>query len=148
MTTSLTVPSRSAAARIATLAAAAVLALAPVVGAGTAQADSNNPQGANFGRLYHDGQIVRTVATPTSQPGRGVDAIYPVVNGAAGQLSVTSAAPGDNYHGGRWAVHVVTWNVAAYLLTSDEDVLAAAEAGDITITRLPSADFVCPVASR
>ncbi len=148
MTASPTARSRTAAARITTLAATAVLALTPVIGAGTAQADSSNPQGANFGMLYHDGQVVRTVATPTSQPGRGVDAIYPVVDGAVGQLPVTSAAPGDDYHGGRWAVHVVTWNVTAYLLTSDEDIRAAAEAGDITIRRLPSADFVCPVAGR
>ena len=64
-------------------------------------------------------------ARPAS-PGRGVDAIYPVIGGVAGQLAVTAAAPGDNYHGGRWAVHVVTWNTAPYLLTSDEAVLAAA----------------------
>jgi hypothetical protein len=129
-------------------AAAAVLAFAPLALAAPALADSSNPQGANVGRLYHDGVIVRTVTTPTSQPGQGVDAIYPVANGVAGQLAVTAAAPGDNYHGGRWAVHVVTWNTAPYLLTSDEAVIAAAEAGQVTITRMPGADFVCPVAGR
>ncbi len=134
--------------RIAATAAALVLGLAPVAIAGTAQADSSNPQGANFGKLYYDGAIVRTVATPTSQPGQGVDAIYPVVGGVSGQLAVTSAAPGDNYHGGRWAVNVVSWNTTPYLLTSDEAVLAAATAGHVTIARLPNADFVCPVAGR
>ena len=148
MTPSHTATSRTTAPRIAALAAAAALALTPLVGAGTAQADSSNPQGANFGTLYYEGHVVRTVATPTSQPGRGVDAIYPVLGGVAQQLAVTSAAPGDNYHGGRWAVHLVTWNAVPYLLTSDEDVLTAAEAGDITITRIPGADFVCPVAGR
>jgi hypothetical protein len=138
----------NAVSRAAAIAAAAVLAFAPLALAAPAQADSSNPQGANFGRLYHDGAIVRTVATPTSQPGQGVDAIYPVANGVAGQLAVTAAAPGDNYHGGRWAVHVVTWNTAPYLLTSDEAVIAAAEAGHVTITRMPGADFVCPVAGR
>jgi hypothetical protein len=42
-------------------------------------------------------------------------------------------------------VNVVTWNVAPYLLTSDEAVLAAAAAGDVTITRNPAADFLCPI---
>ncbi len=96
----------------ATAAAAAVLALAPLAVAGPAQADSSNPQGANFGSLYYDGTVVRTVVTPTSTPGKGVDPIYPIMGGVEGQRPVTAAAPGDNYHGGRWAVNVVTWNVA------------------------------------
>ena len=110
-------------------------------------ADSERAK-VGFGKVFHDGDIVRTVATPTSMPGMGVDKIYPVVEGAMGQLSVTSAAPGDNYHGGRWAVYVVTWNVDPYLLTSDEAVLEAEEAGDVTVTRNPDADFVCPVAGK
>jgi hypothetical protein len=129
------------------VAATAVAIAAPFALAGPVQADSPKAA-AGFGRLFYDGTVVRTVATPTSMPGRGVDTIYPVVGGAAGQLSVTAVAPGDNYHGGRWAVHVVTWNVAPYLLTSDEAVEAAAAAGDVTITRNPAADFVCPVAGR
>lgn len=135
--------------RRATLAVLSCLVAAPLAVAATpAHADSSTPTGASFGRLYHDGTIVRTVVTPTSMPGRGVDAIYPVVDGVSGQLAVTAAAPGDNYHGGRWAVHVVTWNSTPYLLTSDEAVLAAADAGHVTITRMPAADFVCPVAGR
>ena len=63
----------------------------------------------------------------------------------SGQLAVTSAAPGDNYHGGRWAVHVVTWHVAPYLLTSEDAILAAAAAGDVTITRVAANDFLCPI---
>ena len=125
--------------------AAAVLVAAPLAFAGPAHADSDNAS-AGFGRLYYNDTVVRTVATPTSQPGAGVDVIYPVVGGVAGQLSVTAVAPGDNYHGGRWAVHVVHWLVTPYLLTSDEAVEAAHAAGDITITRAPEADFVCPVA--
>lgn len=134
--------------RIAAAAAAAVFTLAPLAIAGPAQADSSNPQGANFGKLFYDGTVVRTVVTPTSTPGKGVDPIYPIMGGVDGQMPVTAAAPGDNYHGGRWAVNVVTWDVAPYLLTSDEAVLAAAKAGHVTITRMPGADFVCPVAGR
>lgn len=114
--------------------------------AGPAQADSPNAN-VGFGLLYHDGAVVRTVATPTSQPGQGVDAIYAFPGDQAeGQLSITSVAPGDrDYHGGRWAVYVVDWNVAPYLVTSDAALLAAADAGDLTVTRMPAADFVCPV---
>ena len=128
------------------------LAIPLAIAASLAVASPANADSANaavgFGQLFHDGSVVRTVATPTSMPGRGVDAIYPVVNGATGQLSVTSAAPGDNYHGGRWAVYVVTWNVTPYLITSDSAVLLAEAAGDVTVTRMPAADFVCPVAGR
>jgi len=131
---------------VATAVAAAPLALA----ATPALADSGNAA-VGFGRLFHDGSVVRTVATPTSQPGRGVDAIYPVADGVEGQLPITSVAPGDRgYHGGRWAVHVVDFKdgVTPHLLTSDEAVDAAVLAGEVTVTRVPSADFVCPVAGK
>jgi len=118
----------------------AVLATAP------AAADSGNAA-AGFGELYHDGVVVRTVITPTSTPGKGVDAIFAFSSGVDDQLSVTSVAPGiPGYHGGRWAVYVVSWNSTPYLLTSDEAVASATAAGDITVTRMPAADFVCPVA--
>jgi len=127
--------------------AAAGLALAlTAITAPSSLADSGNAA-ASFGQLYHDGDVVRTVVTPTSTPGQGVDPIFAIPNGATGQLSVTSVAPGaPDYHGGRWAVHVVSWNVDPYLLTSDEAVAAAQASGDITVTRAPEADFVCPVA--
>jgi hypothetical protein len=118
------------------------------IAAPVATADSPNAA-ASFGRLYHDGEVVRTVVTPTSTPGQGVDAIFAFADGVEGQLSVTSVAPGSpGYHGGRWAVHVVDWQVEPHLLTSDEAVAAAASAGDVTITRMPAADFVCPVAGK
>ncbi|MDH5278057.1 MAG: hypothetical protein OEW53_03315 [Actinomycetota bacterium] len=129
----------------------AAVAAAPLVLAATpALADSGNAA-VGFGRLFHDGNVVRTVVTPTSQPGRGVDAIYPVADGVAGQMPIASVAPGDRgYHGGRWAVHLVDFvdGVTPYLLTSDEDVDAAELAGDVTVTRVPGADFVCPVAGK
>lgn len=132
------------------VAAAAATVLASPLVATPALADSPNAA-VGFGRLFHDGTVVRTVATPTSTPGRGVDAIYPVADGVPGQLAVTSVAPGSpGYHGGRWAVHLVDFadGVAPYLLTSDEAVHAAHQAGHVTVTRVTAADFVCPVAGR
>lgn len=134
----------------AVLAAAATVPLMLGFAAPAALADSDRAA-VGFGSLYHDGEVVRTVVTPTSTPGRGVDAIYAVSGGVDGQLAVTSVAPGEpGYHGGRWAVHAVSWNagVEPYLLVSDEAVLAAAQAGEVSIMRVAAADFVCPVAGR
>ena len=110
----------------------------------------NGPdKGANFGMLYYEGDTVGTVATPTSTPGKGVDVIYafpPSVPQAMGQLAITTVAPGDkNYHGGRWAVYVVQWHVAPWVLTSAEEVEVAEDMGYLSTVRMPAADFVCPV---
>ncbi len=35
--------------------------------------------------------------------------------------------------------------ITAYLLTSEAEVLAAAAAGDVTVTRMPGMDFKCPI---
>ncbi|KPJ99718.1 MAG: hypothetical protein AMK71_09275 [Nitrospira bacterium SG8_35_4] len=99
-----------------------------------------------FGFLYYNGDIVRTVVPPAAMTKTGIDNLYPVMGGAEGQLAIAAVAPGDtDYHGGKWAVHVVTWNTAPYLLTSEEDVLAAEEAGDVTVSRAEGADFKCPI---
>jgi hypothetical protein len=101
------------------------------------------------GRLFHDGAVVGTVVTPAPiAPGSGTDPFYKVTNGAPGQLGIAGVAPGDGpYHGGSWQVYVVTFNpgVTPYLLTSDEAVISAREAGDVTVTRAGDADFRCPV---
>jgi hypothetical protein len=99
-----------------------------------------------FGNLYYDGEIVRTVVPPAAMPFQGRDNLYPIVEGVEGQLPVAAVAPGDrDYHGGQWAVNLVEWNVDPYLLTSEAEVLAAAAAGDVTITRVPGNDFKCPI---
>jgi hypothetical protein len=101
------------------------------------------------GQLFHDGAIVGTVVTPSPiAAGSGSDPLYNVTNGAAGQLGIAGVAPGDGpYHGGSWQVYLVTFNsgVTPYLLTSDEAVMAAQAAGDVTVTRAADADFRCPV---
>jgi hypothetical protein len=101
------------------------------------------------GQLFHDGAIVGTVVTPAPiAPGSGTDPFYKVTNGASGQLGIAGVAPGDGpYHGGSWQVYLVTFKsgVTPYLLTSDEAVFAARNAGDVTVTRAGDADFRCPV---
>jgi len=99
-----------------------------------------------FGKLFYEGDVVRTIVPPAPMKKIGIDDFYAVVDGAEGQLGVAAVAPGDrDYHGGKWAFHRVTWNVAPYLLTSEDAVLAAAAAGDVTVTRIPGNDFKCPI---
>src|SRR6058998_2704529 len=101
------------------------------------------------GQLFHDGTVVGTVVTPSPiAAGSGTDPFYNVTNGAAGQLGLAGVAPGDGpYHGGDWQVWLVTFKtgVTPYLLTSDEAVVAAQAAGDVTVTRAAAADFRCPI---
>ena len=101
------------------------------------------------GQLFHDGAVVGTVVTPAPiAAGSGTDPFYQVTNGAAGQLGIAGVAPGDGpYHGGSWQVYLVAFKpgVTPYLLTSDEAVFAARDAGDVTVTRAGDADFRCPV---
>ncbi len=62
--------------------------------------------------------------------------------------SIAGVAPGAaDYHGGAWAVNLVTFSaeVTPYLLTSAAAVQTAAAAGDVSVTRVPTADFRCPV---
>ena len=99
-----------------------------------------------FGMLYYEGEIVRTVIPP-SEAKRGLDDLYAVTNGITGQLAIAAVAPGDkDYHGGQWTVNEVTFveGVTAYSLTSEQAVLDAEAAGDVTIDRNVAA-FLCPI---
>ena len=101
-----------------------------------------------FGSLYFNGSVVRTVVPPAAFPNTGIDNFYEVHGGAVGQLGIASVAPGaDGYHGGHWKVFIVAFNQGAtpVLLTSQAAVLAAQNAGTVTVTRNASADFLCPV---
>ena len=104
--------------------------------------------GAKVGRglLWYEGSVVRTVVPPATMTKPGVDDLFVVLDGVVAQLPVAAVAPGDrDYHGGKWAFHTVEWEVEPYLLTSASQVLAAAVAGDVTITRVPENDFKCPI---
>jgi hypothetical protein len=113
----------------------------------SAFADSSNAE-AGFGTLFYNGGTIHTVVPPAAFPNGGTDPFYKVTNGATGQLGIAGVAPGTaDYHGGAWAVNLVTFNagVTPYLLTSAGAVQTAATAGDVTVTRVSSADFRCPV---
>ena len=100
------------------------------------------------GCCYYRGTVVRTVVPPAAFPQEGRDGFYAITNGVAGQKGVVAVAPGDpGYHGGHWAFHAVSFNpeVEPYLLTSEAAVLAAARAGDVSVTRVPEMDFLCPI---
>jgi hypothetical protein len=102
---------------------------------------ANGPK-VGFGELYYDGRVVRTVVPPAANPKSGKDNFYAV----PGQRAVAAVAPGDkDYHGGKWAVHEVSWNVEPYELTSEDAVLNAEKYSHVTITRMPKADFKCPI---
>jgi len=100
--------------------------------------------------FYIDDVRYRTVGTPTDftntgAPASTYDKIYNL--GGNGLVNVADAKPGDrDFNGGRWAVYAVTWNVTPWQFTNDEQVLAAAQAGDITISAEPVKLFFCNVA--
>jgi hypothetical protein len=78
-------------------------------------------------------------------PGTGRDPIIAFSNFDQG--GVAKYAPGPGSHGGRWQVWVATWVDPgdAHLLTDFDDVMALVNAGEITLQRMPNADFRCPI---
>jgi hypothetical protein len=104
----------------------------------------------SFGLLYAEGQVYRTFGVSARvDPGTGTDPIYTFENSTnPDQLSVARYAPGAGSHGGRWAVHHVTWTNAEHtdLLVTDYATLADyAALGRLTIVRDEAADFRCPI---
>jgi hypothetical protein len=108
--------------------------------------------------FYVDGQLYRTVGTPsdfssTGAPTSSFDTIYAFPAGT--QRNVATAAPGDpGFNGGRWQVQVLTFTDYQAAVTmfdanhsgdldSDEEVIAAIQAGYATVSPGPS--FECPV---
>jgi hypothetical protein len=126
-----------------------------LVGASTALA--NGAGGVSGPAFYVDGQLYRTVGTPTDlshtgAPDHSFDTIYEF---QGLQLNVAEGGPGDRgYNGGRWRVQVLTFTdydaaVETYDANSsggfdsDEEVEAAISAGAAMTSDGPS--FVCPV---
>jgi hypothetical protein len=94
--------------------------LAGVALAGPAQAGVSGPA------FWIDGELYRTVATPTDLAGTGApdssfDAIYSF---AGNQRNVAEAKPGDrDFNGGRWQVHQLSFpsGYAAALASGDQN---------------------------
>jgi hypothetical protein len=127
--------------------------------ASTAVAGSGGITGPAF---YVDGQLYRTVNTPTDlshtgAPAHSFDTIYML----PGQpFNVATAAPGDpGYNGGRWMVHLIAYNtshaatVAAHDVDGSGDLDSAAEVQAALADAGPGGatdagvvkEFVCPV---
>ena len=99
-----------------------------------------------FATIYAEGQAYRTFANSARvDPGTGTDPIIAFSNFAQG--GVAKYAPGPGSHGGRWMVYVATWVDPgdAHLLTDFDDVMALVGTGEITLQRMPNADFRCPI---
>jgi hypothetical protein len=96
--------------------------------------------------IWLDGQQVRTIVPPAAAPQAGKDAFYRV----PGTGGVAAVGPGDQgYHGGYWAVHDVSFvGGDPFPLTSQEAILAAEDAGLVTIVRVAADDFKCPIRGR
>jgi hypothetical protein len=107
--------------------------------------------GQPFGAVYAHNELFRVFGNPANVPdGTGTDPFAKFTNSTnASQLGVAEFAPGDpgSSHGGRWAVYRATWTSgdASTLVTSWQQLEALANAGDLTLTRNPTADFRCPV---
>ncbi len=119
---------------------ATVLLAIVALASGSSTASAASP--VEFGTIWLNGAVVRTLLPPSALPNEGADAFYRVP--ATGGVAAVGPGTGD-YHGGAWKVFDVSWNVSRYPLTSANAVLAAAAAGQITIIRNGGADFRCPI---
>jgi len=126
-------------------AAASSVALLLTIAASTVAA--GGPPSLGF---YVDDVRYRTVGTPTDFTNTGApsftyDKIYNLGTG----INVADAKPGDrDFNGGRWAVYLVHWaqGQTPIQYTNDGQILAAADAGILTIDSTPVKLFFCNVA--
>jgi hypothetical protein len=135
-----------------------LLIVAAVASATATIASAAGAGGVTGPAFYVDGQLYRTVNTPTDLSSTGApDASFDVIYDFGGlQPNVATAAPGDRgYNGGRWRVHALSF--ASYPmaveqfdangsgdLDSDGEVQAALAAGAATDMGIVKS-FVCPV---
>jgi hypothetical protein len=116
---------------------------------GVAAAPASAAVGPPHLAFYVDGPEYSTVGTPTdfSNTGAPASSFNTLYDFGTSQLSVASAAPGDSdYRGGRWMrFHVTINGTLSQPLTSEEEVLQAAQLGLITISSQPDMLFECPV---
>jgi hypothetical protein len=129
------------------------LVAAGVTVTGGLAAGSGGVSGPAF---YVDGQLYRTVGTPTNLPAKAPAHSFDTIYEFFGvQTNVAEAAPGDrDYNGGRWMVHGLSFaNYAAAVAAFDangsgnfdsaEEVQSAVAAGAATDQGVIKR-FVCP----
>ena len=127
--------------------AAAATSAALLVSVAASTVAAGGPPSLAF---YVDDVRYRTVGTPTDFTGTGApsftyDRIYAL---GSGLINVAETKPGDtDFNGGRWAVYPVTWaqGVTPVQYTNDADILAAQDAGLLTIASTPVKLFFCSV---
>lgn len=127
-------------------------------------ATTASAQAPNFGpALFGDGEIWGTKGLGELPPANGrnnrsFDKLFVIVNGAAGQLPVAEAAPGNSaYNGGRWYTHTVMWTADGIANNNPLPVLMSYDAihyheamGDLMIAAGspmggPPDFFLCPL---
>ena len=132
-----------------------------LIGSLVVQADPGQP---NFGpAIYADGEVfgtkgVAALPAPSDSNVDSYDKLFAFTNGAAGQLAVAEAAPGNpDFNGGRWFTHTVTWTEAGLeahggpvLLTSYADIQFHEGLGHLTVAAGsfpggPQPYFLCPL---
>jgi len=138
-----------------------VLSIAALVFVATAAGWAQKP---NFSAaVWGDGELWGTKFTtelpaPQEHNQQSFDKLFVIVNGAAGQLPVSEAAPGNTlYNGGRWFTHTVMWTAAGLLandplpvLTSYDEIMLHEEMGHLVIAPGspaggPPTYFQCPL---
>jgi hypothetical protein len=139
----------------AAVATAGLLAV-PAVAAATPGND-NGAGGVTGAAFYVDGELYRTVGTPTDLSHTGApDHSFDTIYGIDGQPNVATAAPGDlDYNGGRWRVQpldITDYDATVAAVDSngsgDLDTTAevqAALAGGYAVSAGDGPSFVCPV---
>ena len=120
---------------------------------------ANGSGGVTGAAFYVDGDLYRTVLTPTDLSNTGApdhtfDTIYGIGHG---NRNVATAAPGDEgYNGGRWRVEVVDFGDLGFDAaldmydandSGDFDTAAEVEAAlaNIYVSTSAGPSFVCPV---
>jgi hypothetical protein len=137
---------------------AMLVALALTVALGAASSAVAGSGGVTGPAIYVNGQLYRTVNTPTDLSKTGApDSSFDTIYDFGGlQLNVATAAPGDpGFNGGRWRVHALSFtNYAAAVAQFDTNgsgnfdsasevnaALAAGAATDLGVVK----SFECPV---
>jgi hypothetical protein len=140
----------------------AAVAVSLLIVSGAAANSDNGAGGVTGPAFYVDGELYRTVATPndlseTGAPDHSFDTIYDF---GMVQTNVATAAPGDqDYNGGHWRVHSVSFNtdmattIAAHDANGSGDLDSADEVASALADDSPSGltdngvvkSFTCPV---